>query len=105
MTLGEKLKEYRRECNLTIREMAKKFEFTPTWLSRLENDRTTAISEKTAHRIAEVLGIPSKEVFRVFCRLPKDRMKRLSENQDLYDKVWEATAKGHKEWNLTTKHL
>lgn len=55
MDLGQKIKQLRNLCNLTQEELANRCELTKSYISQLENDKTSP-SISTLSLILEVLG-------------------------------------------------
>lgn len=94
MKLGEQLKQHRTNLGLSIREMSQMIGITPTWLSRLENHHENTMSDDTARRVAYVLGIDAREIFRALGRFPKDTMQILAQNKELFHQTWTETERG-----------
>jgi len=61
MTLGQRLRERRRQRELTLRELAQACELSVTYLSDVERDRTRP-SIKTLRRIAVAVGATLTEL-------------------------------------------
>lgn len=61
MTIGQRIRERRKEQGLTLKQLAEKTDLTVTYLSDVERDRTRP-SLKTLGRVAEGLGIGTTDL-------------------------------------------
>ena len=59
--LGQRLRNARKEKNITLEELAKKIEVSVTYLSRMENG-STKISLKRVMQISKILEITPGEI-------------------------------------------
>jgi transcriptional regulator with XRE-family HTH domain len=63
MTIGQRLREKRKEKELTLKQLAEAADLSVTYLSDVERDRTRP-SIKTLMRIAEHLGVTTADLLR-----------------------------------------
>lgn len=101
-TFGDKLRVYRREANISQRELAAKTGIDFSYISKLENDRIPPPSADTIVKICEVLGINPDELLAITGKLPSDvrsgittregaqRFLREAQELSLSDEEWEA---------------
>jgi Predicted transcriptional regulators len=61
MTIGQRLREKRREKNMTLKQLAEATGLTVTYLSDVERDRTQP-SLKTLGRVAEGFGVSTTDL-------------------------------------------
>lgn len=57
------IKRFRKENDLSINELARRTELTPSYISNLERDKRDNPSKETMERIAEALDKTVPEVF------------------------------------------
>jgi transcriptional regulator with XRE-family HTH domain len=76
-TLGQRIRELREEKDLSLRELAKKIQVTPAFLSDIELGRRNP-SEKNLQNIARVLDTPLEELRSYDTRFPVEDLKRLA---------------------------
>lgn len=62
MTPGQKIKQYRKEHNLTQAQLAKKLDISRPYMSEIESDKRN-MSFKTINNFAKKLGVSSLELF------------------------------------------
>ncbi len=71
MTFGQRLKELRRERNLTQRELAERTGVDSTYLSKMENDRLEHTpSIKTLQDLARALSVDELELMELANKVP-----------------------------------
>lgn len=71
-TLGQRIRRM-REGKFGLREMAKKLEISPTYLSRIEtNEEKTPPAEELLRKIADLLGDDFDELMSLAGRIPTD---------------------------------
>ena len=92
ITFGQKLRQLRKDKNLTQRELAKKvarglwaqgrrgFDFT--YLSKIENGKAAPPSVRTIQQLAKVLGVSADELVTLAGRVPPDFGKTLKKSSD-----------------------
>lgn len=56
MSLGSKIKEYRKKTGLTSRDLAALLKITPATMSRYESGKIESVSQEMIARIAEILN-------------------------------------------------
>lgn len=80
LTLGTKLKQLRREANLSLRELAAKVEMDFTYLSKIENDKTDnrPPSEEKIKALARAFGVKDDELLALANRFPDDMKEKIS---------------------------
>lgn len=71
-SFGETIKRHRRELGLTQRQVAGKLEIDVTYLSKLENGRGEAPSEKLARELASELKVDPEELLALAGRVPSE---------------------------------
>lgn len=101
-TFGTKLRAYRRQANISQRELAEKTGIDFSYISKLENDRIPPPSADTIVKICNVLGIDPHELLAITGKLPSDirseittregaqRFLREAQELSLSDEEWEA---------------
>lgn len=62
MTPGQKIKQYRKDHNLTQAQLAERLEISRPYMSEIESDKRN-MSFKTINKFATKLGIPALELF------------------------------------------
>jgi transcriptional regulator with XRE-family HTH domain len=82
-TLGQLIREIREEKDFSLRELAKKIDITPAFLSDIELGRRNP-SEKTLQTIARVLKIPIETLRNHDTRFPLEDLKRLATSDPRY---------------------
>ena len=70
MTFGSRIRQLRKEYNLTLRELAGAVDIDFTYLSKIENDRGAAPAEATIRRLAGVLNTDPEELILLADKLP-----------------------------------
>lgn len=61
--MGNKLKQRRKELELTIYNLAEKTGLSPTYISNLENEQKTNPSKDVMEKISLILGQSVSELF------------------------------------------
>lgn len=86
-TLGTKLKELRKNANLSLRELAAKLNIDFTYLSKIENDKTdeSTPSVKILQKLASVLKTSESELLALAKRIPKDLEEKMTSNKATMD--------------------
>lgn len=82
-TLGQRIREIREEKDFSLRELAKKIQVTPAFLSDIELGRRNP-SEKTLKNIGQVLDAPIEELRDYDTRFPVEDLKRLAASDPRY---------------------
>jgi HTH-type transcriptional regulator, competence development regulator len=83
-SLGQHIRKKREEKGLGLREMARKVDISPTYLSRVETDEeTTPPSEDTLRTIADVLDTSLDELMHLAGRVPSDVGDMIKRDPDL----------------------
>jgi transcriptional regulator with XRE-family HTH domain len=77
MPLGSKIREFREERDLSLRELAKRLGVSAAFLSDIELGRRYP-SEENLKDLARMLGVPLAELKAHDTRPPIEEMKRLS---------------------------
>lgn len=80
-TLGEHLREKRQARGLGLREMARRIEYTPSYLSKVERDKEKP-SEELLVLLARHLGESSDELLLLAGRVPSDIARLLMKNPE-----------------------
>ena len=109
MTLGQKIKQLRKQANLSLRELEKKVDANFTYLSKIENDRTDdrPPSEDLLKRIAKELNTDADELLRLAQRIPNDVKKYLLKNKETLEFLRSAIDKNvsTESWNDLIKKM
>ena len=62
---GAKLKELRKEKQITLREMARRLKLAPAYISRIENGKENPPMAKHISKMANILGIDADMLFKL----------------------------------------
>ena len=82
-TLGQALRALRMEKNVTLRDMARRLDVTPTYLSQVEQDKFSPPTEERIKQIGQILDLPQEQVDHLVAlagRVPKDLHEVLEEH-------------------------
>lgn len=60
--LGERLREFRTQAGLSVRELARKANLSPSFISQIENDKSRP-SVGTLYALSQLLNMPLDELF------------------------------------------
>ena len=82
MDFGERIRELRRERNLSQRDLAAKIGIDFTYLSKIEEGRMEPPSEPVIRRIAQELGADEDELINLAGKVPKELKAVLEENPE-----------------------
>jgi HTH-type transcriptional regulator, competence development regulator len=83
-SFGQHIRKKREEKGLGLREMARKVNISPTYLSRVETDEEkTPPGEETLRAIAGVLGMGFDELMHLAGRVPSDVGEMIKNDPDL----------------------
>lgn len=80
MSFGSRIRQLRKEHDLTLRELAQKVDIDFTYLSKIENGHGPAPAEDTIRRLAGILGTEPDELILLADKLP------VAFEQDLLDR-------------------
>jgi transcriptional regulator with XRE-family HTH domain len=69
---GEVIRSKREAKGISLREMAKKLNLSPTYLSKVERDEIPPPAVERIVALAQFLGLPSDELFALADRVPDD---------------------------------
>ncbi len=61
-TFGQALRALRMEKDVTLRDMARRLDVTPTYLSQVEQDKFNPPTEDRIKQISQVLDLPQEQV-------------------------------------------
>lgn len=89
-TVGQRIREIRKERNLTQRQLAEKVGINFTYLSRVENDRLDADQtprEETLQKIARALETDPDELLLLARRIPEGFRKRILEQPGIFRRI------------------
>lgn len=70
MSFGERIRQLRKEHELTLRELAEQVQIDFTYLSKIENNRGSAPAEATIRRLSTVLNADADELILLADKLP-----------------------------------
>ena len=70
MTFGTRVRQLRKEHDLTLRELAEQVNIDFTYLSKIENDRGPAPAEDTIRRLSAVLDADPEELVLLAKKMP-----------------------------------
>jgi transcriptional regulator with XRE-family HTH domain len=82
MDFGERIRELRRERNLSQRDLAAKIGIDFTYLSKIEVGRMEPPSEPVIRRIAQELGADEDELINLAGKVPKQLKAVLDDNPE-----------------------
>ena len=71
-SFGKTIRDARKRADLSQKELAERANIDFTYLSKIENDRMPAPSEKTIRALAALLGLDVDELIRLAGYLPAD---------------------------------
>jgi transcriptional regulator with XRE-family HTH domain len=80
VSFGTRIRQLRKEHDLTLRELAEHVEIDFTYLSKIETGNTAVPAEATIRRLAKVLHADPEELILLANKLPADF------EQDLLDR-------------------
>jgi transcriptional regulator with XRE-family HTH domain len=84
-TFGQKIRDYRIEnTHLSLRKLAETVDISPTYLSRIENDKEPPPSEDIIIRIAQTLGVDEDELLSYADKISPDLYKTILEKPNLF---------------------
>lgn len=89
-TIGQRIRELRKQRNLTQRELAGKIGMNFTYLSKIENDRLDdeqTPREDTLRTIAKALAADVDELLLLARRVPQTIQERIFKHPQLFRKV------------------
>ena len=85
-TFGQNIKDFRiRHTDYSLRKLAELIKISPTYLSRIENDKESPPSEDIIVRIAKALGMNEDELLSTANKISPDESDALTGNE-LYEK-------------------
>lgn len=89
-TVGQRIREIRKERNLTQRELAERVGINFTYLSRVENDRLDdeqTPREETLQKIAKALETDPDELLLLARRIPDAYRNRILEKPGIFRRI------------------
>lgn len=93
-TLGQRLRELRKEKDLSLRELGRKVDVSAAFLSDVELDRRNP-SEKLLPKIAKALGTTAKELRSYDTRPPVEDLRRLAAAKPQYGLAFRQVIDSH----------
>ena len=82
-TFGQALRALRMERNVTLRDMARRLDLTPTYLSQVEQDKFSPPTEDRIKQMGQILDLPQEQVDQLVAmagRVPQDLHDVLDEH-------------------------
>ena len=79
--LGSRLKEVRSAANLSLREVARQLNVSPSFVSQIENGKSQP-SVGTLYQLAQLLGVPVDQLFAVNGKKINDGMNSETATRD-----------------------
>ena len=61
-TFGQTLRALRMDKDVTLRDMARRLDVTPTYLSQVEQDKFNPPTEDRIKQMGQILGLPQEQV-------------------------------------------
>ena len=61
-SFGQRLRALRMDADITLREMARRLEVTPTYLSQVEQDKFNPPTEQRIQQVGRILRLPREHV-------------------------------------------
>ena len=89
-TVGQRIREIRKDRNLTQRELAERVGINFTYLSRVENDRLDADQtprEETLQKIAKALNADADELLLLARRIPDAFRDRILAKPGIFRRI------------------
>ena len=89
-TIGQRIRELRKQRNLTQRELADRIGINFTYLSRVENDRLDADQtprEDTLQKLATALNADADELLLLARRIPDSFRDRILEQPAVFRRI------------------
>lgn len=83
ISLGQRIRQLREERDLSVRELARKLELSPAFLSDVELGRRHP-SRDNLSRIAQILRTPVSELIELDTRADADELHRLASTNPAY---------------------
>lgn len=84
-TFGRKIRDYRiHNTHFSLRKLAETINISPTYLSRIENDKEPPPSEDIIIRIAQILGMDEDGLLSYADKISPDLQKTIRGKPDLY---------------------
>jgi transcriptional regulator with XRE-family HTH domain len=83
MTLGQTLRSLRMDKGITLREMARRLDLTPTYVSLIEQNRASPPTEERIRQIGQILQLSEEQVDQLIAmagRVPEDLHKMYDEH-------------------------
>ena len=82
-TFGQKIKDFRiQHTDYSLRKLAELIKISPTYLSRIENDKESPPSEDIIVRIAKTLGMNEDELLSTANKISPDVQHTISSNPE-----------------------
>jgi len=82
MTFGSRIRQLRKEHDLTLRELAAQVGINFTYLSKIENQKGDPPSEEAIRRLAKALNADAEELILLAKKLPADFERDLLERPE-----------------------
>jgi transcriptional regulator with XRE-family HTH domain len=82
-TFGQALRALRMEKNVTLRDMARRLDLTPTYLSQVEQGKFSPPTEDRIKQMGQILDLPQEQVDQLVAlagRVPRDLHDVLDEH-------------------------
>lgn len=100
MNIGEKIKELRKERNMSARELARRSGISQGYLSQLETGKNSNPTNEVLNKIAKGLNIPNGTLLLMagYVQDPFDYMNMTEEDQEHFIKQQEK--RDFKTWNI-----
>jgi HTH-type transcriptional regulator, competence development regulator len=90
MTFGERIRQLRKEKNLSQRDLAMKVKVNFTYISKIENEKLDFgdyPSEELIRKLAKSLGTDADELLILAQKVPEAIRKRIIERPDVFRKL------------------
>ena len=106
-SFGTKLREYRRQANMSQRELARRIGRDFSYISKVENDRLPPPAADTVVKICEVLNIETDELLALTGKLPSDVQSSVSTSKraQRFLREVQELALSEEEWDLMIHSL
>lgn len=100
-SFGTRLRKYRRQADVSQRELAIRIGRDFSYISKIENDRIPPPAADTVVKICEVLNIEPNELLALTGKLPSDVQSSVSTSESAQRFLREALelALSEEEWN------
>lgn len=103
-TLGERIRSLRLKMKLSLRELARRAEVSPSFLSEIETGRRFP-SDAVLERLASELGVSATKLRKLDLRSHLSELRQLLSDQPAWGPVFQQIARAGKRGELDPEEL